>query len=127
PSVVSTHLTEELKRHAHVLLGRQETKELIDHMKEEYPVLIEEVTPDPLAIGEIQKVLAKLLKENISIRNLPIIFETLADYGKMTNDTDLLGEYVRQALSMQITNQFVSEGDSLKVVTISSEIEQLIT
>lgn len=127
PSVVSTHLTEEIKRHAHVLLGRQETKDLIDHLKEEYPILVEEVTPDPLAVGEIQKVLAKLLKENISIRNLPVIFETLADFGKMTNDTDLLAEYVRQALSIQITNQFVGDHDSLKVITLSNDVENLIS
>lgn len=127
PSVVSTHLTEEIKRHAHVLLGRQETKDLIDHLKEEYPILVEEVTPDPLAVGEIQKVLAKLLKENISIRNLPVIFETLADFGKMTNDTDLLAEYVRQALSIQITNQFVGDHDSLKVITLSNDVESLIS
>src|SRR5690625_4027672 len=126
PSVVSTHVTEELKRNAHVLLGRQETKELIDYVKEEFPILIEEVTPDPLSIGEIQKVLAKLLKESISIRNLPIIFETLADYGKMTNDTDLLAEYVRQSLAAQITKQYVGDGGSLKVITVSAEIEQLI-
>lgn len=127
PSVVSTHLTEEMKRNAHVLLGRQETKELIDHLKEEYPILVEEVTPDPLSIGDIQKVLGKLLKENISIRNLPVIFETLADYGKMTNDTDLLAEYVRQALSIQITKQFVGDSNSLKVITLSNEIENIIT
>src|SRR5699024_10554909 len=107
PSVVSTHLTEELKRHAHALLGRQETKELIDQLKEDYPILVEEITPDPLSIGDVQKVLAKLLRENISIRNLPVIFETLADFGKMTNDTELLAEYVRQALSIQITKQFI--------------------
>lgn len=127
PSVVSTHLTEEMKRHAHVLLGRQETKELIDHLKEEYPILVEEVTPEALAIGDVQKVLAKLLQENISIRNLPIIFETLADFAKMTNDTDLLAEYVRQSLSMQITKQYVGENDSLKVITISNDVENVIT
>ncbi len=126
PSVVSTHLTEELKRNAHVLFGRQETKELIDHLKEDYSILVEEVTPDPLSIGDVQKVLAKLLKENISIRNLPVIFETLADFGKMTNDTDLLAEYVRQALSKQITKQFVGDRDTLHVITLSSEIENTI-
>ena len=90
PSVVSTHLTETIKKHAHELLGREETKQLMDHLKESYPILVEEVTPEPLSIGDIQKVLAKLLKERVSIRNLPIIFETLADFAKLTNDTDLL-------------------------------------
>lgn len=127
PSVVSTHLTEELKKHAHILLGRQETKELIDHLQEDYTILVEEVTPNPLSVGDIQKVLAKLLQENISIRNLPVIFETLADYSKMTNDTDLLTEYVRQSLSVQITKQYVSENNYLKVITTSVEVENLLT
>lgn len=126
PSVVSTHITEIIKANAHELLGRQETKQLIDHLKETYPILVEEVTPNPLSIGEIQKVLAKLLKENVSIRNLPIIFETLADFGKMTSDTDLLTEYVRQALARQITNQFAREGDTLKVITLSGKVEKVI-
>jgi len=126
PSVVSTHITEVIKKHAHTLLGRQETKQLIDHLKESMPILVEEVTPDPLAIGDIQKVLAKLLRENVSIRNLPIIFETLADFSKMTNDTELLGEYVRQALSSQITKQFANDDMSLKVITVSGKVEKLI-
>jgi flagellar biosynthesis protein FlhA len=126
PSVVSTHITEIIKTNAYDLLGRQETKQLIDHLKENYPILVEEVTPNPLSIGEVQKVLAKLLKENISIRNLPIIFETLADYGKVTSDMDLLTEYVRQALARQITNQFSQVNDSLKVVTLSGKIEKVI-
>lgn len=126
PSVVSTHITEVIKQHAHILLGRQETKQLIDHLKESYPILVEEVTPDPLSIGEVQKVLAKLLRENISIRNLPIIFETLADFSKMTNDTELLGEYVRQSLSVQITKQYTKEDMSLNVVTVSGKVEKTI-
>lgn len=108
------------------MLGRQETKQLIDHLKESYPILVDEVTPEPLAIGDVQKVLAKLLRENISIRNLPIIFETLADFSKMTNDTELLGEYVRQALSSQITNQYAGEDMQMKVITVSGKVEKLI-
>lgn len=127
PSVVSTHLTEVIKRHAHELLGRQETKDLIDHLREEYTILADEVTPDPLSVGDIQKVLAKLLKENISIRNLPVIFETLADFSKMTSDTDLLAEYVRQSLSSQITKQYTDDHDLIKVITTSPEMENLIT
>jgi flagellar biosynthesis protein FlhA len=126
PSVVSTHITELLKTNAHELLGRQETKQLVDHIKESYPILVEEVTPNPLSIGDVQKVLGKLLKEKVSIRNLPIIFETLADFGKMTTDTDLLTEYVRQALARQITSQFVSEGEVLRVVTLSGRVEKAV-
>lgn len=126
PSVVSTHLTEVIKSNAHELLGRQETKQLIDHLHETAPILVEEVTPNPLSIGDVQKVLAKLLKEKVSIRNLPIIFETLADYGKMTSDTDLLTEYVRQNLARQITNSLVGNDQRLQVITLSGKVEKMI-
>lgn len=126
PSVVSTHLTEVIRANAHELLGRQETKQLIDHLRETHPILVDELTPNPLSIGEIQKVLAKLLKENVSIRNLPVIFETLADYAKMTSDTDVLTEYVRQALARQITRQYVQEGSKLKVITVPAKVEKMI-
>ncbi|MBB6175779.1 MULTISPECIES: flagellar biosynthesis protein FlhA [Anoxybacillus] len=126
PSVVSTHITELLKAHAHELLGRQETKQLIDHVKESYPILVEEVTPNPLSVGDIQKVLANLLREKVSIRNLPVIFETLADFARMTTDPDLLTEYVRQALARQITSQYVVEGQPLRVITLSGKVEKMI-
>lgn len=124
PSVVSTHITEVIKLYAHELIGRQETKQLIDHTKETYPILIEEVTPNPLSVGDIQRVLAKLLKESVSIRNLPIIFEVLADYGKMTSDTDLLTEYVRQGLARQITSQYTVQEGLLRVLTLSGKVEK---
>jgi len=114
PSVVSTHLTEMIRANAYDLLGRQETKQLIDHLRETHAILVDELTPNPLTIGEIQKVLSKLLRENVSIRNLPIIFETLADYSKLTSDTDILTEYVRQALARQITAQYANGQSSLK-------------
>lgn len=126
PSVVSTHLTEMIKGHADELLGRQETKQLIDHLKEQYPILVEEVTPDPLSVGDIQKILAKLLRERVSIRNLPIIFETIADYATMTNDPELIAEYVRQSLARQITTQYAIEGEPLRVITLSANVEKEI-
>lgn len=126
PSVVSTHLTEIIKRHAHELLGRQETRQLIDHLKETYPVLVEETTPSLLSIGDIQRVLTNLLKEHVSIRNLPMIFETLADYGQMTKDMDLLTEYVRQSLSRQISTQVSTKNEPLYVVTLSGAVEKLV-
>lgn len=126
PSVVSTHLTEVIRANAHELLGRQETKQLIDHLRETHAILVDELTPTPLSIGEIQKVLAKLLKEHVSIRNLPVIFETLADYAKLTSDTDVLTEYVRQALARQITRQYVQDGSQLKVITVPAKLEKII-
>lgn len=126
PSVVSTHLTEMIRTNAHELLGRQETKQLIDHLRETHSILVDDLTPNPLSIGEIQKVLSKLLRENVSVRNLPIIFETLADYAKLTSDPDILTEYVRQALARQITTQFVNGQPSLKVITVSGKVEKMI-
>ncbi|WP_172252835.1 flagellar biosynthesis protein FlhA [Saccharibacillus deserti] len=126
PSVVATHLTELVKRHAHELLGRQETRALIDNLKESYPVLVDELIPSVLAIGDIQKVLAKLLKEKISIRDMVTIFETLADYGTYTKDPEILTEYVRQALSRQITQQFTQQGETMRVITVGPNLEKKI-
>ena len=126
PSVVSTHLTEIIRANAAELIGRQETKQLIDHLHETSPILVEELTPTPMAIGEIQKVLANLLRENVSVRNLPIIFETLADYSKLTSDVDVLTEYVRQGLARQITTQYVGNQPELKVLTVSAKVEKAV-
>ncbi|OUM96965.1 MAG: flagellar biosynthesis protein FlhA [Thermobacillus sp. ZCTH02-B1] len=126
PSVVATHLTEVIKRHAHELIGRQETKQLIDNLKEQYPALVDELIPGILSIGDVQKVLVKLLKEKVSIRDLVTIFETLADHGTYTKDPDILTEYVRQALSRQITNQFAQPGETLKVITVGPQLEKKI-
>lgn len=126
PSVVSTHMTEIIRNNAHELLGRQETKQLIDHIRETYPILVDELTPTPLSVGEIQKILSNLLREHVSIRNLPIIFETLADYSKMTSDADVLTEYSRQSLAKQITTQYAGNSNVLKVLTVSGKVEKLI-
>ncbi|QCT03205.1 flagellar biosynthesis protein FlhA [Paenibacillus algicola] len=126
PSVVATHLTELIKRHAHELIGRQETKSLIDNLRETYPVLVDELIPSILSVGDVQKVLAKLLKEKISIRDLVTIFETLADSGQYSKDPDVLTEYVRQALSRQITQQYVREGEAMRVITVGPALERKI-
>ncbi|GAK00339.1 LOW QUALITY PROTEIN: flagellar biosynthesis protein FlhA [Geomicrobium sp. JCM 19055] len=127
PSVVSTHLTEVLKNYAHELLTREETKQLVEHIKETHPTLVEEVTPNPLSLGDVQKVLKHLLKEKVSIRNLPVIFETLADYGSMFKDPQVMAEYARQSLSRQITKAVKPvQGGPLYVVTLSGSTEKAI-
>lgn len=126
PSVVATHLTETLKKHSADLLGREETKQLVEHLKESHPVLVEDVTPSVLSIGEIQKVLRHLLNESVSIRNLPLLFETMADYGKVTKDAEILGEYCRQGLARQLTDQVSPPDGPLYVVTFGGQTEQLI-
>jgi flagellar biosynthesis protein FlhA len=127
PSVVATHLTEVIRRHAHELLGRQETKVLVDNLREHHPALVDELIPNQLGIGDVQKVLVKLLKEKISIRDLVTIFEALADYAGYTKDPDVLTEYVRQALSRQITRQFAASGGTLRVVTVGPSVEKKIS
>ena len=125
-TVVTTHIKETIKRHASELLGRQETQALVDKFKESNPKVIEELIPDVLSLGKVQKVLQNLLKEHISIRDLRTILEQLADYGITTKDTDILTEYVRQSLARPITKQFQSADGSLSVMTLNREIEELI-
>lgn len=125
PSIIATHLTEIVKKHAYELLGRQDVKKLIDNVKENHPALVEELIPSQMSIGEIQKVLCNLLKEGVSIRDMVTIMETLADYSGMTRDPDMLTEYVRQALSRSITKQFISSQPA-KVITIDQQLEQKI-
>lgn len=125
PSVIATHLTEVIKEKAYDLIGRQDVKTLIENVREEYPAVVEEVVPKLLSLGEIQKVLSNLLREQISIRDMVSILETLADYGSITSDTDLLTEYVRQRMSGYITNKYV-ENNNLNVVTLDNQVEELI-
>ena len=124
PSVVSTHLTEVIKRHAHELVGRQEVRSLVENIRETSPAVVEELIPNLMSIGEVQKVLMKLLKEKVSIRNLLVVLETLADYAPQTKDVDLLTEYVRQALARQITRQYAPDNEALKVITAGASLEK---
>ncbi len=123
PSVMATHLTELIKDNAHELLGRQEVQELIENFEEDYPAVVDELLPDLLTLGEIQKVLQNLLWEGIPVNNLLTILETLADYAPRTKDTQILTEYVRQALSRQITSQYTAADGRLNAVTLDPELE----
>ena len=125
PTVISTHLTETIKAHIHELLGRQEVKKLVDNLKENHPALVEELVPKQMTYGEVQKVLANLLREGVSIRDLVTIFETLADYAPVTRDPDMLTEYVRQSLSRTISKKFVP-GKKARVVTLDQGLEEKI-
>lgn len=126
PSVIATHLTEVIKRHAYQLLRREETKELVDNLKETHPNLVEELVPNLLSIGDIQKVLQNLLREQISIRDLAAIFETLADYAVYTKEPRVLTEYVRQSLTRQITEQYAENG-VIHVLTAGATLEKGIS
>ncbi|KXS49948.1 flagellar biosynthesis protein FlhA [Halanaerobium congolense] len=123
-SVMATHLTEVIREHSHELLGREEVKKLIDNFKEDNEAVIDELMPDLLKLGEIQKILQNLLWEKIPINNLLIILETLADHAPRTKDQSVLTEYVRQGLSRQISNQFTAEDNTLYAITIDPQKEE---
>jgi flagellar biosynthesis protein FlhA len=123
-SVMATHLTEVIKSHAYELLGREEVKKLIDNVKEDNQAVVDELMPDLMNLGEIQKILQNLLWENIPIKNLVLILETLADHAGRTKDQTILTEYVRQGLSRQISNQFTDQANNLNVFTIDPQKEE---
>jgi flagellar biosynthesis protein FlhA len=125
PSIIATHLTEIVRKHAHELMGRQEIQTLIDNIKQNYPAIVDELVPKVMSIGEIQKVIANLLREGVSIRDMVTILETLADYAPATHDPDMLTEYVRQALGRSITRKFIGDNKS-NVITLDPKLEQVI-
>ncbi|NLM27464.1 MAG: flagellar biosynthesis protein FlhA [Clostridiaceae bacterium] len=125
PSIIATHMTEVIKKYAHELLGRQDVQTLLDNVKNSYPAIVEELVPKLLTLGEIQKVLGNLLREGVSIRDMVTILETLADYAPVTRDTDMLTEYVRQALGRAISRAFITPENS-DVITIDPQLEQMI-
>ena len=125
-TVITTHIKETIKRHAPELLGRQETQALLDKFKETNPKVVEELIPNLLPLGKVQKVLQNLLKEKISIRDLRTILEQLSDYASLTQDADVLTEYVRQSLARPITKQYQSADGTLSVLTLDRGIEDII-
>ena len=124
-SVLATHLTEVIKAHADEILGRQETQNLVDNLRKTNQSLVDEVVPELLNVGEIQKVLANLLRERVSIRDMATILEVLADYARATKDTEILTEYVRHAMARQITQMNVQNG-LLPCLTLDPALENRI-
>lgn len=125
-TVMVTHLTETIKSHSFELLGRQEVKVIVDNAKEKYSAVVEELIPDLMSLGELQKVLQNLLREKVPIKDIVTIMESLADNSRNTRDIELLTEYVRFALSRTICNQIINEDKAIIVMTLSSDIEEII-
>ncbi|MGL4761262.1 MAG: flagellar biosynthesis protein FlhA [Sarcina sp.] len=125
-TVMVTHLTETIKSHSYELLGRQEVKLIVDNTREKYSAVVEELIPDLMSIGELQKILQNLLREKVPIKDMVTIMESLADNSKNTRDIEVLTEYVRFALSRTICNQIVDEERAVTVVTLDQAIEELI-
>ena len=127
PAVLSTHLSETLKRNADRILSRQEVKMLLDNLKKEYQALVEEINPDNLPLGTIQKVLQNLLKERLPIRDLVTIIESLLDYSKVTKNTEVLTEYVRHALSETIAALFADPSGVIHAIALDPAVEQILS
>jgi len=126
PAVIATHLMETLKTNCYKLLDRQETQQMLDHLKETHAALVEGLVPDLVPLGVIQKVLKNLLKEKLPIRNLVVILETIADYSIHSKDPDILTEYVRTALSETITDYLKQDNNSVIVTTLDPRLEDHI-
>ncbi|GMO50177.1 MAG: flagellar biosynthesis protein FlhA [Treponemataceae bacterium] len=127
PTIIATHLNQIIKTHAAEILGRQEVQRILDQIKKDYPAVVDGVLSignDSFTVGEIQKVMQGLLREQVSIRNNVTILETLADFAKITHDTGILVEKVRQALGRQICLQYIDENQTLHVVTVSQEFQK---
>jgi len=124
-SVIATHLTEIIKTHAPDLLGRQETSALLDNVKQHYPVVVDELIPNLLTVGEVQRVLQNLLRERIPIRNLLLILENLADGARASKDVDYLTERVRAAMARHICAEYAENG-LLSVITVDPRLETLL-
>jgi flagellar biosynthesis protein FlhA len=127
PSVVTTHLSEIVREHGYEFLGRQEIQRLLDNLAKSSPKAVEELVPGLLTVGGVQKVLQNLLREQVSIRDLLSIVETLADYTPVTKDPELLTEYVRQKLSRSLTKPYVEKDQTMKVLSVSAAVERIIT
>jgi flagellar biosynthesis protein FlhA len=125
-TVLATHLTEIIKSQAYELLGRQETKNLLDTVSKTHPKVVEELVPKVLSLGEVQKVMQNLLKERVSIRDAVTILETLADFGSYTKNVNTLTEYCRQALGRSICKSYQTDDGDLPVFTISPDLEKSI-
>jgi len=126
PTVLITQLSELIRRHAHELLGRQEVRKMLDHIKESHPSVVDELVPGLLPLGAVVRILQHLLKEQVPIRDLLSILETLADWAPMVKDVDTLTEYVRQSMSRTITRLYQNAEGSLPIITVSQRVEQTI-
>lgn len=122
-AVITTHLMEVLKRNAYKLLDRQMVKRLIDNVKETNAALVDELVPEHMKVGDIQKVLRRLLRERVPVRDMVSIMETLADYQSQTKNVDVLTEYVRASLAETITRQFRNAQNEIQVAVLDTQLE----
>jgi flagellar biosynthesis protein FlhA len=126
-TVIATHLTEIIRNNAHNLLSRQDVQHLLDNLAKTSPKVVEELVPNLLSVGAVQKVLQNLLRERISVRDLLTIVETLADFAPAGKDPDLLTEYVRQRVAKGMLAPYLQPGKKLQVMTLDRRLEEILT
>lgn len=126
-TIIATHISEIIKKHAPELLGRQELQELLDNLSASCPKVVEELVPSLLSLGTVLRVIKNLLLENVSIRDFRTILETLADYATLTKDPETLTEFVRQALGRNIIEQYKHEDDTLYLLSMDRNVEEIIS
>ncbi|MFH1076023.1 MAG: flagellar biosynthesis protein FlhA [Pseudomonadota bacterium] len=126
PTIIATHLTEVIRKHSDELLDRQGVQDLLDNLKKTHPKAVEELTPGLIPLGIIQKVLQNLVREQVTIRDLLTIVETLADYAPVTKDPEVLTEYVRQRLARTIVVQYLRSDGVLPVITLDDDLEKIL-
>ncbi len=125
-SVMITHLTEIIKNHAYEILCREDVQKLIENLKKESPAVVEELSPSVMPLGSVQEVLKNLLKEQVPIRDMATILETIADYVSTTKDTEIITEYVRQRLSRTICQRYQNGDGKIGIVSLDPQLEQTI-
>jgi flagellar biosynthesis protein FlhA len=123
PAVLATHLTEVIKRHGHEILSRQDVRTLLDNVKESNATLVDELVPGVMAVGDVHRVLQNLLREKVSIRDLPLILETLANVAPRNKNPEILTEYVRNSLASRICEVFKNNDNIIPVITLDPNLE----
>ncbi|MEE4165087.1 MAG: FHIPEP family type III secretion protein, partial [Desulfocapsaceae bacterium] len=124
-TVIATHISETIKQHAHEMIGRQEVQNLLDNLAKTYPKLVEEIVPAIVSLGTIMRVLQNLLREGISIRDLRTILETMADWAPVSQDPEILTEYVRHALSRSISADLAAD-NTIPLITLAKQVEDSV-
>ena len=126
-TVMTTHISDVIRRHAYELIGRQEVQNLLDALKESHPKAVDELVPNLMSLGGVVKVLQNLLMEQVSVRDLLTIVEAMADWAPSIKQLDVLTEYIRQALSRTITRQYLTPDGELMVVNLAHPLERKIS
>ncbi len=125
-TVLATHLKEIIKKFGYELLTRQDVQTIVDNMKKKYPATVEDIIPGKISVAQTHRVLQNLLREQVSIRNMVTIFEVIGDYASLIKDMEIMTEYIRSALRMDITRKHATDSGELYIITLEPRLENLM-